>query len=133
MKMHEEKPAYNEMFLMYRDGMTCQQIADEFHVARQWVNYILTRYYGTKGMRGRGFDIQTIVYKGIYEHFKNNQYESLTSFTDKVYEKGHNKVRFIADFITGKSNSHLSIPQIQRMCEITGTTFEECFERRDIK
>lgn len=127
----DNKPAYDEMVQMRESGMTYQQIADEFKVTKQWVNYILTHYYrGLKGQRGKGFDIEKIVYKGIYEHFKKNLFESVTSFTDKVYEKGHNKVRFIADFITGKSNSHLSIPQIQRMCEITGTTFEECFERR---
>lgn len=130
----KNNPAYDEMVQMRESGMTYQQIADEFRCSKQWVNKILTTYYkGLKGQRGKGFDIEKIVYKGIYEHFKKNLFESLTSFTDKVYEKGHNKVRFIADFITGKSNSHLSLSQIQRMCEITGTTFEECFERRDVR
>lgn len=130
----ENNPAYDEMVQMRESGMTYQQIADEFHVSRQWVNKILTTYYrGLKGQRGKGFDIEKIVYKGIYEHFKKNLFESVTSFTNKVYKKRHNKVSFITDFITGKSNSHLSLSQIQRMCEITGFTFEECFERRDKK
>lgn len=130
----DNKPAYDEMLEMRNKGFTYTQIAEEFGVTKQWVNKILTTYYkGLKGQRGKGFDIEKIVYKGIYEHFKKNLFESVTSFTDKVYEKGHNKVRFITDFITGESNSHLSLPQIQRMCEITGTTFEECFKRRDVQ
>lgn len=130
----ENNPAYDEMVQMRESGMTYQQIADEFRCSKQWVNYILTHYYrGLKGQRGKGFDIEKIVFKGIYEHFKSNLFESVTSFTDKVYEKRHNKASLITDFITGKSNSHFSLSQIQRMCEITGTTFEECFERRDAK
>lgn len=128
------KPAYDEMVQMRESGMTYQQIADEFHVSRQWVNYILTHYYrGLKGQRGKGFDIEKIVYKGIYEHFKSNLFESVTSFTEKVYGGRTAHVVKMREFIKGDHNTEFKLSQIQRMCEITGTTFEECFERRDVQ
>lgn len=127
------KPAYDEMVEMRESGMTYQQIADEFRVSRQWVNYILTHYYkGLKGQRGKGFDIEKIVYKGIYEHFKNNLFETQSSFAKKVYGGKVGELSYIRALITGK-NCRVSITRIQKICEITGTTFEECFERRDLK
>lgn len=130
----DNKPAYDEMVQMRESGMTYQQIADEFHVSRQWVNYILTHYYsGLKGQRGKGFDIEEIVFKGIYEHFKKNLFESVTSFANKVYGGRTIYIDKMRNFITGKHDSMLKIEQIQRMCEITGMSFEECFERRDLK
>ena len=130
----DNKPAYDEMVQMRESGMTYQQIADEFRCSRQWVNKILTTYYrGLKGQRGKGFDIETIVYKGIYEHFKKNLFESVTSFTNKVYGGRCNYIEKMGNFITGKNNTEYKLVYIQRMCEITGFTFEECFERRDVQ
>lgn len=126
----ENKPAYDEMLEMHKSGMTYQQIADEFKVSKQWVNKILTTYYhGLKGQRGKGFDIEKIAYKGIYEHFKNNIFESISSFTKKVYGKPEPVVKMRL-FIMGDTQTQFKLPQIQKICEITGTSFEECFERR---
>lgn len=102
----ENKPAYDEMLEMRNKGMTYQEIADEFGVSKQWVNYILTHCYeGYKGQRGKGFDIEKIVYKGIYEHFKKNLFESVTSFTEKVLGNSATYVAKMRNLITGQHNT----------------------------
>ena len=117
---------------MRMDGYTFQEIADEFGVSRQCVNELFNmQFRRLKGMRGRGFKLESIVYKGIYEHFRDNPFETTSSFTEKIYGYVGNKPQTIKKLITGESETLLSIPRIQKMCEITGKTFEELFERRE--
>lgn len=122
----------NEILELRKNGATYQEIADATGCTRQWINKVILRLAPElKGTRGNGFDIETIVYKGIYEHFKSDLHESITSFTKKVL--GHTSegsITKMREFIIGEHNSRFSIPQIKKMCDITGTTFEELFERR---
>lgn len=58
-------------------------------------------------------------------------YESVTTFTKKIFRHtAGSKVSFIRSFIIGDYDSRFSITHIKRMCDITGMTFEELFERR---
>lgn len=126
------KERKDEILEMRKNGATFQEIADSFGVSKQRVNEVFHKQtHGRwKRMRGHGFDIETIVYKGLYEHFKNNVFESVTSFSKKVY--GHsNTIPLLRKFIKGELDSHFSITQIKKMCEITGKSFEELFEKRD--
>lgn len=124
--------SYEQMHEMRMAGKTYTEIGKACGLTRQRVNYILTHYdEALKGMRGRGFDINTIVYKGLYEHFKDNMYESVTSFTHKVYGCTNTiNIPTMKSFLIGEYNSRFSVPLIKKMCEITGKTFEELFELR---
>lgn len=122
----------NEILELRKNGATYQEIADATGYTKQWINMVILKLAPElKGTRGNGFDIETIVYKGIYEHFRSDLYESITSFTKKVLGHTSNKsTSTMRDFIIGEHNSRFSITQIKKMCDITGKTFEELFERR---
>ena len=122
-----------EMKEMRLKGATYTQIGKTCGVTRQRVNYLLTNYdKALKGMRGRGFDIEDIVYKGFYEYFRDNLYESITSFAVKVYGYSNNPfIQTFRKFVTGKQKRNtFPIPIIKKMCEVTGKNFEELFELR---
>lgn len=120
-----------QMVKMRLDGYTYQKIADELGVSRQCVHEKLKKYdKKLLGMRGKGFDINTIIYKGFYEHFRDDEYESLTSFEHKVFG-GHGHHTFsIKKFIIGEHESRFTVKHIKKMMEVTGKSFDELFELR---
>ena len=124
-----------EMYEMWERGITYQKIADEAGITKQAV-YQRLLYYRHKiiGFRGKGFNINTIVYQGIYDWFKENFDASLYSLVYKVFghSDGATMTRF-RYFLIGKHDSHFKIEHIKRLCEITGKPFEEVFKRRDAK
>lgn len=127
--------SYEDLVEMKKNGATYTEIGKALGVSRQRACQMLLHYdKSLKGIRGYGFRVDSIIYKGIYEHFENDIYESLTSFAEKVY--GHSSAYIfpkIKDFITGKHNSMFTISQIQKMCEIVGKPFEETFAIREQK
>lgn len=116
------------------DGYTYQEIADELGVSRQCVHEKLKNYdKKLLGMRGKGFDINTIIYKGFYEHFRDDDYESLTSFAHKVLGTHNHPLGKLRNFLTGEhKDTRFSVPQIKKMMEVTGKSFEELFELRRV-
>ena len=121
----------SEMIEKRKKGATYQEIADDVGLSKQRVNKIVTEHAPElKGMRGNRFDIERIIYKGIYDYFKSHPYESLSSFVGKIYGYTGNEISTIRDFITGAHTSRLTIERIRKICEITGKTFEELFELR---
>ena len=130
MKANYER--WEQVYQMRLEGATFQEIGNKFGVSRQCVNEIFNKQYRKlKGMRGYGFRVDSIVYKGIYEHFRDNPFETISSFTEKIFGYVGNKPQTIRDLITGARKTFITIPRIQKMCEITGKTFEELFERRE--
>ena len=128
------KLSYEQMHKMKLEGKTYTEIGEACGISRQQANYLLIHYdESLKGMRGNGFDINTIIYKGLYEHFRDNLYESITSFAKKVY--GHtatSAVSTMRTFLNGKhKEARFTVPMIKRMCEVTGKSFEELFELRE--
>lgn len=121
-----------EMYRLREKGFTYQEIADDYDCSRQNVWLIVNRYKSkVLGIRGHGFYIENIIYKGIYEHFRDNLGESLTSFAEKVFGYFSNNVgEKMRYFIGGYHEAKFTIPQIKKMCEATGKTFEELFEVR---
>ena len=126
------KMSQRQMLQMRLNGATYQEIADASELSKQRVYQLLTTYTPElKGMRGNGFNIETIVYKGIYEHFKKNKAESLTSFAMKVFGYTNNdNIPSMRKFLLGEYNSRYTIPQMQKICEVVGMPFEKVFERR---
>lgn len=120
---------------MRENGATYQEIADAVGISKQRVHQIMLKNFPEmKGMRRNHFDIERIIYKGIYDYFKSHPYESLASFIRKIYGHYGNEAKKIKGFITGASNkTFYTVSQIQRMCEITGSSFEELFALREDK
>lgn len=127
--------SYEDLVEMRKNGATYTQIGKALGVSRQRAFQMLMHYdKSLKGIRGHGFCIDSIIYKGIYEHFEKDIYETITSFAEKVHRNRsayiYPKIR---DFITGEHNSMFTISQLQRMCEIVGKPFEETFAIREKK
>ena len=127
------KMSHRQMLQMRLNGATYQEIADASGLSKQRVHMLLTTYAPElKGVRGNGFNIETIVYKGIYEYFKKNETESLSSFAMKVFGyTTKDNIPSMRKFIIGECNSRYNIPQMQKICELVGMPFEKVFERRD--
>lgn len=123
-----------EMFQLREQGKTYQEIADEIGASRQGVHQAITNY--TKRVltsyRGKGFYLENIKYKGIFEYFLENEEETVSGFTKKLYDTPYtgntSKVR---GFITGKIESYFTIEQIKRICDVVGKPFEEVFKERE--
>ena len=121
-----------EMYKMRVNGATYQHIADMSGLSKQRVHEKLKSYALTlAGVRNMYFDAEEIIFKGIYEHFKNNTQETLTSFFTKVLgEFDNNRIRTMTRFIRGQNKSRLSIEEIKNICKVVGKPFEEVFKER---
>lgn len=123
-----------EIYEALQNGATYQEIGDILGISRQAVNYRM-KYFKRKvcGIRGHSFNIEKIVYQGIYDYFKDNYDQSIASLCKKVH--GHaneNTLVKFRNFIVGKTDTHLMIKHIKRLSEVTGKSFEELFKRRDM-
>ena len=122
-----------KMYEMLQSGSTYQEIGDSFGISRQAVHQRIIFYKRkVEGIRGHSFNIDDIVYKGIYEWFKEHLNESLCSLCRKVYQKPNNSsIVKLRGFVKGEHDSVFDIEHIKRLCEVIGKPFEEVFERRD--
>lgn len=128
-----------EIVTMRMDGKTFQEIAEFYGVSRQAVHEKFNSYLkildGERGksVNGKRFNINTIPYKGLYEYFERNDNESICSFCEKILgREPSNFVSKMRCFLTGKSDSHFTIAQINSMCRVVGKPFEEVFEEREV-
>lgn len=121
-----------EMYVLHEQGTTYQAIADICGISRQAVHQKVHRHKRrVDGIRGHHFDIEKIVYKGVYDWFREHFDESIYSLCTKVYGCNcGNRHTTIRDFLKGEHNTYFTIEQIKRLCEIVGKPFEEVFERR---
>lgn len=123
-----------ELYEWRQRGATYQEMADVEGVSRQDI-YMKVKSYEAKlkGKRGREFDINKIVYKGIYEYFRDNMEVTPYSFTTDVFGYASKKTQCVKSFLLGEHETLFKIRQIKRLMGITGKTFEELFERRRVK
>ena len=114
-----------EMLEMRISGATYQQIADACGCSKQNAQDVLSRYIKKlkSGYRSHGFYVFDIKFEGIRKHFEDNPNETITSFSKKVGVIPQT----MRNFLVGATDSHFSIPQIKRICEIVGKPFEEVF------
>jgi hypothetical protein len=120
------------MYELRRSGYTYQSIADMCQTSKQNV-YVRVMRYERKAVKGirKDFNINEIIFKGIYEHFKNNPNESICSFSCKVWGYSCKSLsKKVKALLTGKNQSYLNASQIKRICEVCGTSFEETFAER---
>lgn len=120
-----------EMIELRNSGMTYQKIADICGISKQAVHIKLNR--GAKKRQGRKTPIENIRYKGIYDYFKQNEMESVSSLSIKVFgsynQAGRHRINAL---ITKKHKSTLPLKYLFKICEVIGKPFEEVFKERDI-
>lgn len=125
-----------EMFEMRKGGATYQAIADKCGISKQAVYQKIYSYTRKlNGIRGKGFDINKIVYQGLYDWFNENMGESISSVCEKVF-KSTNEKNYILKFryfVIGKHDSAFKVEHLKKLCEVTGKSFEELFKRRDVE
>lgn len=123
-----------ELYEWRQRGATYQEMADAEGTTRQDV-FQKVKAYERKlmGKRGRinGFNINKIVYKGIYEYFRDHIDETVCSFSNKVFGYAE-KVQCVKRFLLGESESLFKVHQIKKMMEVTGKSFDELFELREM-
>lgn len=123
-----------EMFKMRQKGATYQEIADEVGISRQAI-YKQIEVYVKRTMtsyRGKGFYLDDIKFQGIYDYFKENEEETISSFTKKIFDNPYaSKTQTIRDFITGKHNAYFNIDQIKCICDVIGKPFALVFKERE--
>ncbi len=123
-----------EMYAMLQNGVTYQKIADIEGISKQAVHQRMIFYKRkVNGIRGNGFNINHIVYQGIYDWFKEQLNESISSLCKKVYgyAQASTMINF-RKFLKGEQDTHFTLKQMKRLCETVGKPFEEVFKRRDV-
>ena len=116
---------------MRKKRMSFAAIGEEFGISKQAVCGLINRRNRrlSTGIRGKGFSIDKIVYQGIYDYFDQNEYETLTSFCEKVF--GYVvTIRKFEDFICGKGDVRFTLDRIKKICEVIGEPFEVVFALR---
>ncbi len=123
-----------EIYEMLQNGSTYQEIADIEGISKQAVHQrMILHKRKVYGIRGKSFNINKIVYQGIYDWFKEHLNESLHSLCRKVYQRPNNSsIVKLREFLKGKHDSIFKIEQIKRLCEVIGKPFEEVFKWRDV-
>ena len=120
-----------ELYEWRQKGATYQEMADVEGISRQAV-YLKVKSYEKKleGNRGRRFDINKIVYKGIYEFFKTDTTMNIYKFAEAVFGGSGPEIAKVKRFLLGEAETLFKIKHIKRMLELTEMPFEELFERR---
>lgn len=117
-----------QMLLWREQGLTYQEIADRCGISKQRVHQII----GV--VRKNNVDIESIVYKGIYDYMKENSKITYSTLYSKI-SGGNSSENAIKNFRVFLHNSadegKLNIKQIKRLIKLTGKSFEELFERRN--
>jgi hypothetical protein len=122
-----------EIAKMHDEGKTYREIAEISGISYQAAWNKHTEFLKRQRTEKRnGFSIKTIPYKGFYEYFSDNMEENLRTFSIKV--RGYFEQSFyqkIKNTLNGTHVSLFKITDIEKMCEITGKTFEELFTERE--
>lgn len=119
-----------EMKKMRDDGATLREIGEKHYMSPPRVSQLIKSDH----IRGRGFNINRIIYQGIYEHFVNTPKEHAGTFARKIHKNCDDdystKMRY---FLLGEHTARYSISDIKRICEIVGKPFEETFAPRKVE
>ena len=124
-----------EMYEMhFNDGLSFTDIAEKYGMSKQDVQQEVRRYtLYISGKRGKRFNINTIVYQGIYDYFLDHPQETLLSLTKKLKINDQNGFANFHRFITGQNDVKVKISLIKKICDVIGKPFEEVFIERRTK
>ncbi len=121
----------NEMLKLRLEGRTLQEISELSGLSVQVVSKKIKKSAENiaTGNRGKKFNIEQIIYKGIYDYFQNNYNETISGFCQKIFGKSY-KIEVIRGFLYGTHDSRFTVEQIKRICEVVGDSFENVFKVR---
>lgn len=115
---------------MRLNGATLQEIANEFGCSRQYINQEFKKIYQSI-TTNRIQKISRIIYKGIANWLLDNE-KNVSTLASMVYENyTPRKGTYFYEKLCGKHN--LNMKEIKKILEVTGMTFEECFEEREVE
>lgn len=119
----ENKQRLEQMREMRKNGMTHQEIADEFGLSRQRVHQLI-------GNRSRGHFWYVTEDRCKYEGLRNWMNENevgVTELTRRIYHNAHpNNQANISYKLRG---NQATIEFIERILDVTGLTYEEAFRK----
>ena len=122
-----------EIYEMYQKGYTYREIGELCGISKQAIHqrlYLFQRKLN--GIRGHNFDINKIVYQGIYDWFNEHYDENISSLSAKLYASTNaSRYEALRRFLIGENDTFFSIKRIKKLCEVIGKPFEEVFKRRD--
>lgn len=122
-KVREVCDKYCKMFEMRVNGATYQEIADYFHVTKQYVHSTLSQFVG------EGYTVGTV--KCVYPGLKRWMLTTGTSAKEinkKLQMCSHPSMFY--NRIRGKTQ--FTIQEVKKILAFTGLTFEEAFGEEDI-
>lgn len=108
-------------FTMRLDGKTFQEIGDEFGVSKQCIEQML----GFHQRKARTSIAVKCIYKGLAGYLQEEKI-SIAKMTELLEAK--------TPYIVSKKLSgekEFKISEIKKILQITGQTFEECFEEKE--
>lgn len=111
------------------NGRSYADIAQEYGVSRERIRQIAT--HTLTRVRRHGKIFEEIPYEGLYKLFQN-EYLSVPKFTLMVFGNTARNQKAKMDHLLKGTNVQLSIKQIERICELCGMSFEDCFRRREV-
>lgn len=128
------KEQIQEMVDLRKSGKTYQEIADMYGVSKQHIHKIISDVCRLNDItRKYSFDIENIVYEGVYELFANDKRMTITKLSKIIYGVAlptHNEKEKVRRLILGQGESNFSIRNINNVLDYAGKPFEEVFKVR---
>lgn len=112
-----------EMYAMYLDGCTYQEIGDKFGISRQRVHQLLCEPLAKVKGKSRQLS-ETCIYDGLSRFIKANS-ASCAEIANIIQRSMTNTYQKIV----GKKQ--FTISEIYKILEYTSMTFEECFKLKE--
>lgn len=120
--------------VLREQGKTYQEIGNMYGVSKQCVEQAIKTAelrFGGRCRRG-SVDIAKIAYNGIYNLFVNDESMTFSKIARKCTNNpNRSMVQAIQGLFEGK-NTKVSINFIKNLIKISGMTFEELFEPRNV-
>lgn len=121
-------------FIVLREqGKTYQEIADMHGVSKQCVEQSIKSFEIRCNSRVRkdNYDIEKIMYRGVYDFFKNDNTMTASKLTRMIYGYSSNDISSRITRLFKGESARTTIEEITKLIEITGKPFEELFELRE--
>lgn len=120
-------------FIVLREqGKTYQEIGDIYGVSKQCVEQSIKGFEIRCNSRVRkdNYDIEKIMYRGVYDFFKNDNTMTASKLTRMIYGHSSSDISSrIMRLFKGES-ARTTIEEITKLIEVTDKSFEELFELR---
>lgn len=115
---------------MRLNGATLREIANEFGCSKQNIQKEFQKIYDSM-TANRYQKISRVIYKGVANWLLYNG-KSVSSLAAMVYDN-YSPRKGTNFFEKMRGERVLTIQEVKKILEVTGMTFEECFEEREVE